>query len=105
VVVGYIVRLGRDYAVAVGALVALGIVTLPIAWIASLIVRSPIPILPGLFAAAILTYPPLVMSRVLGLLVRLRGDSLGFSSAEDTAEPVLPGVTPHGKAHGLGPAA
>ncbi|MBI5478352.1 MAG: hypothetical protein HY906_05815, partial [Deltaproteobacteria bacterium] len=103
-------RLGADYAAAVGAIVALGAVQVPVKLLGSVVDSLPIPILSTWLASTIGLYVPFVMARVLGLLLYVRGVDLGYGLASDYDEPVLPDAKPRGAARpgpdvGFGPVA
>ena len=103
-------RLGADYAVAVGAIVVLGALQLPVKLLGNVVDSLPIPILSTWVAAVIALYIPFVMARVLGLLLYVRGVDLGYGGPADYAEPALPGAKARGTARplpdaGFGPVA
>jgi len=89
-------RLGGDYALAVAAVVALALVHASLAFAGGIISTAPIPIVPGWVAECLALYAPIVMARVLGLLLFLRGDAVDLGHPSDYLEPVLPGVAPRG---------
>jgi hypothetical protein len=89
-------RLGADYAIAVGAILLLGALQVPVKLLGSVVDRLPIPILSSWLAAVIGLYVPFVMARVLGLLLYVRGVDIGYGVAADYDEPVLPDAKPRG---------
>jgi hypothetical protein len=88
-------ELGVDYGLATlsCALCAGGTVLLQIAT-RTLFRNHPFP-LDGLVALLCLLYLPMVAFRALGLLVRARGDTLGYGSAEFYRVPILDAVPVH----------
>jgi hypothetical protein len=94
--VGFILRIPRDYAVAVGAMVVLAVVGLLLRLFGQLVSAVPIPILPTLAATILSVYTPLVAGRVLGLLLFVRGAEVGYLPEDEAYEPALPGVEPRG---------
>ena len=81
--------LGRDYWRAVGMLGLLVVLQFVVLGIASYILRIPFPVVPVAVAFALLTYIPLVMARVVGLLLFVRGDKLGYGDPDDYYERVV----------------
>lgn len=94
--VAFMARLGRDYLVAVAAIVALGLGDLLAGLLGRLFAATGVPFVSAWGAAALGLYFPAVMSRVLGLLLHVRGDSLEVGLPQDYQDPVLPGVEPRG---------
>lgn len=89
-----ILRFGRDYAVALGALVALGLVFLVVQFITTGIRSVPVPGVARWLAESIECLVPFIMAHVLGLLVYTRGDVVGYGAPGDYLTPVLPDATP-----------
>lgn len=75
--------LGRDYWLAVGVLGFLTVLQCMVFWIATFIVVIPFPLVPVAVAATLLTYVPFVMARVVGLLLFVCGDKLGYGDPND----------------------
>jgi hypothetical protein len=81
--------LGRDYWLAVGMLGFLTIVQCGVVWLGSFIVRIPFPLVPFFIAFVLLMYVPFLMARVVGMLLFVRGDHLGYGDPDDYYERVL----------------
>lgn len=79
-------RLGRDYGIAVGALGFLTVLQGFVAFLALQFLRIPFPLVPVVLAVTLMTYIPFVMARVLGLLLYIRGDKLGYGDENDYYE-------------------
>lgn len=86
-----ILRLGKDYAVALGTLFTLGLVYLAVRVVSSALREIPFEIIVSRWLAQVLEcLVVFVMARVLGLLLHARGDALGYGDARDYVVPVLP---------------
>ncbi|HYO74332.1 MAG TPA: hypothetical protein VEU33_50485 [Archangium sp.] len=86
-----ILRLGRDYGVALGSLFALGLVYLAVRVVSSSLREIPFELIVSRWLAQVLECLVLfVMARVLGLLVYARGDALGYGDPSDYVTPALP---------------
>lgn len=98
-------RLGRDLWVTVGAFL-LGLVPLALAsWVGDLVARLPVLVLAGWLAEALTLLVPLTLAHVVGLLLHVRGDAIGYGVEADSWVPVLPGVAPRGVRPRSGPLA
>ena len=88
VVIGYALRLGKDYLLLAGFSVAVSVVD---SLLLSLLlaIEAHVTALPGLVKFTLLLLPPIMLFRALGLLVRARGDELGYGGAEAYLVPVL----------------
>jgi hypothetical protein len=89
-----LLRFGRDYAVAMGALLVLGLVFLVVQLITSGIRSVPLPLFARWLAESLECLVPFIMAHVLGLLVYTRGDVLGYGAPSDYLTPVLPDAAP-----------
>jgi hypothetical protein len=87
-------RFGRDYAVALGTLLTLGLVFLLVQFVTSGIRWVPIPLVTRWLAESLECLVPFIMAHVLGLLVYTRGDVLGYGAPSDYFTPVLPDAAP-----------
>ncbi len=86
-----ILRLGRDYAVALGALLTLGLVYFVVHLVSSSLREIPFEIILSRWLAQVLECLVFfVMARVLGLLLYTRGDAIGYGAPSDYVIPVLP---------------
>ena len=84
-------RLGRDYAVALGTLFTLGAVYLAVHVVSSALREIAFEIILTRWLAQVLEcLVVFVMARVLGLLLFTRGDALGYGAASDYVTSVLP---------------
>lgn len=93
-VIGRIRHLGRDYVLAVGALLALA-VPYALTHLMGLGLRSlDIFLVSRVLREFLTTLAPFTMAHVLGLLLYTRGDSLGWGLARDYLVPALGGVQP-----------
>lgn len=88
-IVRCVALLGFDYWRAVGMLGLLTGMQCVAVVIASFILRIPFPFVPVAIAAALLTYVPILMARVVGLLLFVRGDKLGYGDPNDYYERIV----------------
>jgi hypothetical protein len=88
-VIGAARRLGRDYTLTLGVLAGLGVAQLLMHAVAAGIRWLHVPIFSLLVSEFLTTLVPVLMAHVLGLLLYVRGDSLGYGLAADYLEPVL----------------
>lgn len=93
VVVGYAVRLGRDYALVAGFAVGVSLADSLLLRVLDFIDDHVLG-LPLLLQLTALLLPPLMLFRLLGLLVRARGDELGYGGPASYLEPVLGDIAP-----------
>jgi tetratricopeptide (TPR) repeat protein len=88
VVIGYAIRLGRDYllialfcmAVSIAESILLGVLNF---------LDGNVVLLPNLAQYFALLFPPLMLFRAMGLLVRARGDELGYGGENSYLVPIL----------------
>lgn len=92
----FIFRLGSDYAVAVLAIAGLGVADLLLTLAALAVRATPVPFLSRAGAEVVGLLAPAAMARVLGLLLYVRGDDLGYGVPEDYEEPLVADATPMG---------
>lgn len=89
------VRLGKDYGVALGALLTLGCVYVVVHLVSSSLREVAFELIVSRWLAQVLECLVLfVMARVLGLLLYTRGDALGYGAPNDYLQPVLPDAAP-----------
>jgi hypothetical protein len=88
-VFGYIARVGRDYAVVALAIAGLFGVRVLLGIAGHYVAKAPVPVVAPWVAELLSLYAPFAMARVLGLLLHVRGDVLGYGMNEDYLEPVL----------------
>jgi hypothetical protein len=100
-VIGYAVRLGRDYWVTVGALGVLLLGYVLSKLLAYLVLSLGIFMISRVVAEFLTTLAPLMMAHVLGLLLHARGDVVGYGVASDYLEPALPDAQPRVQAEPL----
>ncbi|MBN1210006.1 MAG: hypothetical protein JXB05_34460 [Myxococcaceae bacterium] len=93
-VIGGALRLGKDYGVAVGALGVLLIPYVLSKLLASWVLSLNLFLLSRVVAELLITLVPVMMAHVLGLLLYVRGDVVGYGMASDYLEPALPGAQP-----------
>ncbi|MGZ3459455.1 MAG: tetratricopeptide repeat protein [Archangium sp.] len=90
-----ILRLGKDYAVALGALSTLSLVYLVVHLVSSGLRAVAFEVIVSRWLAQVLECLVFfVMARVLGLLLYTRGDALGYGASRDYFTPVLPDSAP-----------
>ncbi len=81
--------LGRDYWLAIGLLAVLFIGQCLLGWLLSRILFIPIFIVPVAIFSTLMMYLPFVMARVVGLLLYVHGDKLGYGHEDDYLERVV----------------
>ncbi|MCP3097752.1 hypothetical protein LZ198_02550 [Myxococcus sp. K15C18031901] len=96
--------LGRDYWVATGALAVLGVLHAVAHGVATGLRLLDLTLISDLLAEAVTLVVPLLAAHVLGLLLYVRGDSVGYGVARDYVEPVLGGTRPRRRVAPLGEA-
>jgi hypothetical protein len=87
-------RLGTDYLLALGALLVLAVPHTLLSMVGGLLRLLDVLMVSRVLAEGLMTVGPFLMAHVLGLLLYVRGDDLGYGMAQDYYEPVLPGVEP-----------
>lgn len=93
VVVGYPIKLGRDYALLAGFALAISLSdSLLVAALRA--VDAHLTGVPDVLRYFALLLPPLMLFRAMGLLVRARGDELGYGGEEAYLVPVLGRLRP-----------
>jgi hypothetical protein len=96
--VAVIVRLGRDYwlaAVSVGALLLADLAVEVVVQLAAAALR--VPFVSAWLAESAGCFLPIVAARILGVLLHVRGDALGYGVSASYLEPALgPGAVPRG---------
>jgi hypothetical protein len=96
-VIGIAMRLGQSYLVVAAWMVPLALLHLVLMFVATKVSSLSIPLLPSVLGEAISLYVPFVMARMLGLLLYVHGDRVGYGIESEFYEPALPGVKPRGK--------
>ncbi|MFY0523563.1 hypothetical protein ACN28I_10405 [Archangium gephyra] len=96
-VIGIAMRLGRAYLVVAAWMVPLALLHLMLMFVAAKVSSLSIPLLPSVLGEAISLYVPFVMARMLGLLLYVHGDRVGYGVDSEFYEPAMPGVKPRGK--------
>jgi hypothetical protein len=91
-----ILRLGRDYWVAAAAVGALLLANAGVGLAAAFVAATGVPVLSAWIAESATCVLPLVAARVLGLLLHVRGDALGYGDAGAYLDPVLGDAVPRG---------
>lgn len=94
VILGAARRLGRDYTLTLGVLAGLAVALVGMHLVAAGIRSVRVPLLSGLGSELVTSIVPILMARVLGLLLYVRGDSLDYGLAGDYLEPVLGAAQP-----------
>ncbi len=92
----YIKRLGADYALAVAAIGVLAVLEVFALALSAVVSFLPLPIISSVLGWSVRVIAPLAMARTLGLLLRVRGDDLGWGVPSDYQVLLLPGVEPRG---------
>lgn len=96
-VIGYITKIGADYFISLAALLVVGIAGGVLGLGSKLINVLPIPFIGTLVGALIDVYFAFVSARMLGLLLYVRGDRVGYGPQSDYETPLLGNVAPRGK--------
>jgi hypothetical protein len=95
--VGWAFKLGADYFIALAAMVG----CLVLDWVVGLIENplraTEVPILSGVVPQTLSMMMPFLMAHMLGLLLYVRGDRVGYGMEEDYYEAVMPGAVPEGQ--------
>jgi tetratricopeptide (TPR) repeat protein len=98
-VVGHAVRLGRDYLIALAAMVPLAAAYAALSMVSWALKKIPFPpLLPAWVGETLTLYPVTVAAIILGQLLHVRGDSIDYGHPEEYLEPVIPGAVPRGPA-------
>lgn len=96
-IIGYIRPIGRDYFVAVGALLVVVPFELFVTWLARNIPSAlPIPLVSTLVANVIWLYPSFVMANILGQVLYVHGHALDWGDEAQYLDHLLPGAVPRG---------
>ena len=96
-VLGATARIGKDFGVYVGALIAVG-ATMMLSLVLAFFVNKylMVPVLRGMVTQMVLVYGPFVGARVAGLVLLLHGPVFGWGEELDLYEPVLGDTQPRG---------
>jgi hypothetical protein len=93
VVIGYAVKLGRDYALLAGFALAISLTDSFLMAVLDQIDQRVLS-LPTALEYFVLLLPPLMLFRAMGMLVRVRGDELGYGGESGYLVPVLGKLRP-----------
>jgi hypothetical protein len=93
VVIGYAVKLGRDYALLAGFALAISLADSLLMAILDQLDQRVIRV-PTVLQFFLLLLPPLMLFRAMGMLVRVRGDELGYGGESGYLVPVLGKLRP-----------
>jgi hypothetical protein len=93
VVIGYAIKLGRDYALLAGFALAISITDSLLLAIVDRIDQRVLPV-PLVLEYFVLLLPALMLFRAMGMLVRARGDELGYGGDSGYLVPVLGKLRP-----------
>ncbi|KFA91479.1 hypothetical protein [Archangium violaceum] len=96
-VIGIGKRLGSAYLTVAAWMVPLAMVHGALMLVAAQVYSLSIPLVASVLAEGISLYVPFVMARMLGLLLYVHGDRVGYGIESEFYEPALPGVKPRGK--------
>lgn len=96
-VVAYIGKIGADYWLALVSLAMVGALGGLLGLLTKPLNLLPVPFLATLVGAAVEVYFAFVSARILGLLLYVRGDRVGYGPASDYETPLLGAVQPRGK--------
>src|SRR5207244_12139914 len=91
-VIGYALKLGRDYALLAGFALAISIADSMVLALVGAIDR--VVGIPDVLEYTLLLLPALMLFRAMGLLVRARGDELGYGGDSSYLVPVLGRLRP-----------
>lgn len=92
VIIGYPIKLGRDYALLAGFALAVSLCDSLLLSVLTAVDR--VMSIPGVLEYMALFLPALMLFRLMGLLVRARGDELGYGGEEAYLVPVLGKLRP-----------
>ena len=96
-VLGATARIGKDFGVYLGAILAVGVMMLLSVPIALLVNKFLVlPVLGGIATQLVLVYAPFVGARIAGLVLMLHGPVFGWGEERDLCEPVLGDAQPRG---------
>ncbi len=87
VVIGYALKLGRDYAILAGFALAVSLTDSIL--LSAFAAIDNVVAVPTLLQDFVLFLPPLMLFRAMGMLVRARGDELGYGGGSGYLVPVL----------------
>jgi hypothetical protein len=97
-VLGYALKLGSDYAIAVVMLLLLGGLEIIVGGAGSLLFGLiKLPILSSVLSWSIWMMVPMIMAHLLGVLLHTQGDAVGYGDAREFDEPLLKGAVPRGQ--------
>jgi hypothetical protein len=92
VVIGYPLRLGRDYALLAGFALAVSLCESLLLFLMDVVDKTVG--LPNVLQNTALLIPALMLFRAMGMLVRIRGDELGYGGESGYLVPVLGRLRP-----------
>jgi hypothetical protein len=95
--VGWTFKLGVDYLIALGILGLTAVADLVLKGVGGVLAGTGIPILSSVVPETLSLATSFFMAHVLGLLLYVRGDKVGYGHEGDYYEPALPGARPQGK--------
>jgi hypothetical protein len=98
--VGWVFKLGTDYFIALGVVGVSMVLSVGLDLLGGGIRGLGVPFVSSLLPEMLSLIMPFFMSHVLGLLLYVRGDSVGYGFEDDYYEPVLPGAHPQGRLPG-----
>lgn len=96
-VIGISMRLGPAYLTVAAWMVPLAMLHGVLMTVDAMVSSLNIPLLASVLGEAISLYVPFVMARMIGLLLYVHGDRVGYGIDSEFYEPALPGVKPRGK--------
>ncbi len=107
--VGWVIKLGMDYVIALGAMGVGVLLHGVLSLLAGALGQVGLPAVTAVVGQTLSLVMPFAMAHALGLLLYVRGDRVGYGFEDDYYEQVLPGARPEGavpaRGQGLAPAA
>lgn len=96
-VIGVGMSLGRPYLMVTAFLVPLALLYVVLMAVGMWVSSWPVPLVAPVVGEAISLYVPFVVARMLGLLLYVHGDRVGYGVDSEFYEAALPGVKPQGR--------
>ncbi len=95
--VSWAFKLGADYFIALVAMAVCLLIDGGLGILQEQLMKMEVPVLSGVIAQTLSLAMPFMMAHLLGLLLYVRGDKVGYGMEDDYYERVLPGARPEGQ--------